>query len=68
MAELIKGASFDDCPDVHCEHCRGIYFLEARRFKRMSSLVTKSGQDELAPIQIFICTNCGREVDFAAEP
>lgn len=63
MAELIEGASLDDCPDITCKNCDGVDFLEARRFKMMSALVTKSGQEEVAVFQTHLCTKCGTPID-----
>lgn len=63
MAELIEGASFDDCPDIICKNCGCMDFIEGRRFKKMSSFVTKSGKEEVAVFETYLCTKCGTLVD-----
>ncbi len=63
MTELIKGAKLDDCPDIICKKCGFMDFLEGRRFKKMSSFVTKSGEEEVAVFQTHLCVNCGTPVD-----
>lgn len=68
MVELIEGTNLDDIPNVQCEHCANVFYLEARMFKKISSLVTKSGHKEMAVFEVYICTNCGRELNLAATP
>jgi DNA-directed RNA polymerase subunit RPC12/RpoP len=46
-------------PDVKCTNCDGIYFENAIRFKKVSKLLTAAPEDQLAPIQIFRCMDCG---------
>ncbi|MDD5649267.1 MAG: hypothetical protein PHF86_02435 [Candidatus Nanoarchaeia archaeon] len=42
-----------------CE-CGGMLFKEALFFKILSPLISPSGKEELAPLQIFVCEKCGK--------
>jgi len=46
-------------PDLKCQECEGIYFEQAVRFKKVSKLLTGSPEDQMVPIQIFRCMDCG---------
>lgn len=42
-----------------CE-CGGMLFKEALFFKILSPLISPSGKEEIAPMQVFVCENCGK--------
>jgi uncharacterized Zn finger protein len=42
-----------------CERCQNQTFVEALMFRKVSPLLTKTGQAGLLPIQVMSCTNCG---------
>lgn len=46
-------------PNIECTNCNGLYFEQAMQFKKVSKLLTGSPQDQIAPIQIFRCMDCG---------
>lgn len=46
-------------PNIECTECNGIYFEQAMQFKKVSKLLTGSPQDQIAPIQVFRCMDCG---------
>lgn len=37
--------------------------MEALKLKKVSALVSPSGEESIAPIQTFVCTQCGKEHD-----
>lgn len=51
-----------DLPDITCD-CGSKTFTEALRLKKMSALVSPSGEEGIAPVQTFVCTQCGKEHD-----
>ena len=47
-------------PDIKCTSCDGIYFEQAMSFKKISGVLTgNAGQDQIAPVQVFRCCDCG---------
>ena len=48
-----------DSDNVACENCGSMYFSPAVMIKRLSALVSPTGQETLVPIQLFQCTSCG---------
>lgn len=49
----------EDLTDVKCDECEGEYFRVVMMMKRLSPLVSPSGQEQMVPIQIFRCDDCG---------
>jgi predicted nucleic acid-binding Zn ribbon protein len=49
----------EDLADVKCDECEGEYFRMVMMMKRLSPLVSPSGQEQMVPIQIFRCDDCG---------
>ena len=54
---------------VKCDNteCENDIFMSVMKFRKVPKLLTGSTEDQLVPIQIFICTACGnvnREFDF----
>lgn len=50
------------------EDCGNDIFIQVMKFRRVSGLMTASGQDAIIPVQIFQCTACGginKEFDIA---
>jgi hypothetical protein len=46
-------------PDIKCVNCEGLFFEQAMQFKKVSKLLTGSPTDQVAPIQVFRCMDCG---------
>ena len=44
--------------DITCEECGGTLFSPAFMIKRISALMSPTGKETLAPIQIFKCDGC----------
>lgn len=49
----------EDLEDVTCDNCEGKVFREAIMFKKVSAIVSPSGQEQLVPCPIFRCDDCG---------
>ena len=47
-----------EAESVTCEKCNGELFSPAFMIKRISALMSPTGQETLAPIQIFKCDSC----------
>jgi hypothetical protein len=48
-----------DARDINCE-CGNAVFMEGFRFKKVSRLVTGGAKDAVLPIQLYLCTQCGK--------
>jgi hypothetical protein len=49
----------EDLEDVTCDNCGSKVFREAIMFKKVSAIVSPNGQEQLVPVQIFRCDDCG---------
>ena len=47
-----------DAQDVKCTECDGEVFVPAFLIKKISAIVSPTGQEVMAPVQIFQCANC----------
>mgnify|MGYP000082419841 FL=1 len=48
-----------DLKDIICEECGGKFFRSVQMFKRLSALISPTGKEQIAPIPIFRCDDCG---------
>lgn len=53
-------------PTVKCPKCGNIFFTEKIVLKKISKLVSPTGNDETLPINVWVCDKCGeipKEID-----
>ena len=63
MQLVIKNAT-----DVGCEKCGNLYFMPVVMIKKVSALLSPTGQELRVPVQAFQCTSCKHvEVPFPSE-
>ena len=43
---------------ITCD-CGGMVFMEKLFFKKISAIIAPSGREEVAPMPIIVCENCG---------
>jgi len=48
-----------DLTDIVCENCEGKFFRHVQAFKRLSSLISPSGKEQIVPVPIYRCDECG---------
>ena len=48
-----------DAPNVKCEECGKIYFEKVTVIKKISKLLTGSPEDQLVPMETYVCRSCG---------
>lgn len=48
-----------DAGDVTCSECESRHFVQAFIIKRISPIISPTGKEIMAPIQIFACKKCG---------
>ena len=45
--------------DIECEKCQGRGFRQTMMLKKLSSLVSPTGQEAIIPVAAFACDSCG---------
>ena len=51
--------SLNDARDMPCE-CGNLIFMPGFRFKKISRLLTGEPKDSVLPVQLYLCTACGK--------
>jgi len=49
--------------DIGCEKCENLYFLQVIMIKRLSALISPTGQEIKFPVQCFKCTECDHIIE-----
>jgi hypothetical protein len=44
---------------MKCQKCGNSIFIQGYVIKRISAIVSPTGEEVIAPIQVFNCGNCG---------
>jgi|18_taG_2_1085343.scaffolds.fasta_scaffold21500_2 uncharacterized Zn finger protein len=52
-------AALKNATDVNCEKCENGHFVTAFVVKKLSALVSPTGQEMVMPLQILKCDDCG---------
>jgi DNA-directed RNA polymerase subunit RPC12/RpoP len=52
--------SLSDTIDIACDACGNTIFMGGYRFRKVSRLMTGEAKDSVIPIDIFLCTACGK--------
>ena len=48
-----------DADTMKCQKCENTIFIQGYVIKRISAIVSPTGKEVIAPIQVFNCGNCG---------
>jgi len=59
MSQQQLKINLKEATDVTCESCNCEYFTPAFSMKRLSPLISPTGQETMVPIQLFRCVECG---------
>ena len=51
--------SLNDARDITCE-CGNKIFMPGYTFKKVSRLITGGAKDAIVPIELYLCTACGK--------
>ena len=49
-----------DAETIKCSGCNNYLFITSFILKRLSAIVSPSGQEALIPVQVYSCGNCGK--------
>ena len=45
---------------MKCEYCDNYLFISSTIIKRLSAILSPTGEETLIPIDVYSCGNCGR--------
>ena len=45
---------------IKCEDCGNYLFITAHVIKRLSAIISPTGQEAMIPVQVYSCGNCGK--------
>jgi len=45
---------------IKCDDCGNYLFITANVIKRISPILSPTGQEALVPVQVYSCGNCGK--------
>ena len=48
---------------IKCDDCGNYLFITASVIKRISPILSPTGQEALVPVQVYSCGNCGKVAD-----
>ena len=48
-----------DADTMKCQACGNSIFIQGYVIKKISAIVSPTGKEVIAPIQVFNCVNCG---------
>ena len=45
---------------IKCKSCNNYLYIQSFVLKKLSALVSPTGQETMIPVQVFSCGNCGK--------
>ena len=58
-----KQLHIEDTESLTCDDCGNYSFIKSYFIRRVSALMSPSGQEAMIPIEVFSCGNCGKVPD-----
>ena len=56
-----------DAETMTCQQCDNKIFIQGYVIKRLSAIISPTGQEVIAPIQVFNCGSCGELLPLGGE-
>ncbi len=56
-----------DAETMTCQQCDNKIFIQGYVVKRLSAIISPTGQEVIAPIQVFNCGSCGELLPLGGE-
>ena len=53
----------NDTEIIKCDDCGNASFIQAFFLRRLSALMSPTGQEAMIPVQVYSCGNCGKVPD-----
>ena len=57
--QMEEQIDFSKTSQIQCESCGGSTFKQTLLLRKMSALVSPTGQETIVPMQVFACEKCG---------
>ena len=57
--QMKEKIDFSKTTQIRCEACEGSTFKQTLLMRKMSALVSPSGQEMIIPMAVFACEKCG---------
>ena len=57
--QMQQTIDFSKTTEICCESCGGKTFKQTLLLRKLSALVSPSGQETIVPMQVFACEKCG---------
>ena len=58
-----KQLTIEDTESLKCDACGNYTFIKSYFIRRVSPLMSPTGQEAMIPIEVFACGNCGKVPD-----
>ena len=58
-SQMQEQIDFSKTTQIKCEKCEGSTFKQTLLLRKMSALVSPTGQETIVPMQVFGCEKCG---------
>ena len=58
-----KKLNIKDTESLKCDACGNYTFIKSYFIRRVSPLMSPTGQEAMIPIEVFACGNCGKVPD-----
>ena len=52
-----------DAETIKCKSCNNYLFITSFVLKRLSAILSPTGQEAMIPVQVYSCGNCGKVPD-----
>ena len=56
-----------DAETMTCQQCDNKIFIQGYVIKKLSAIISPTGQEVIAPIQVFNCESCGELLPLGGE-
>ena len=50
-----------------CQQCDNKIFIQGYVIKKLSAIISPTGQEVIAPVQVFNCGSCGELLDIGGD-
>ena len=50
---------FDQTTGLECDECKNVTFTQVFYIRKLSALLSPTGEERLIPVPTFACTKCG---------
>ena len=56
-----------DADTMKCQKCENSIFIQGYVIKKISAILSPTGEEVIAPVQVFNCGNCGELLPLGGE-